>query len=157
MPRTRRWGPVILQTVRFWRRWDLCRTSDPTCEPYKGKYMSTKGHYLAVFTSNKASPKWRAWYAMTEAEQKAVQDVGIPALKQWDEDHAADIVYQGGPLGPTKRTSESGITDVVNELTVFVVVRAPSHQAAAELFENHPHFTIFPCDAVEVMPLLGGE
>ncbi|MGE6758447.1 hypothetical protein ACQKGO_10575 [Corallococcus interemptor] len=48
------------------------------------------------------------------------------------------------------------MTDVVNELTVFVVVRAPSHEAAAKLFENHPHMSIFPCDAVDVMPLLSG-
>ncbi|MDP3737386.1 MAG: hypothetical protein Q8R02_08345 [Hyphomonadaceae bacterium] len=118
--------------------------------------MSTKDHYLAVFTSNKSSPKWRAWYAMTDAERAAKDDVGIAALKAWDEAHAADIVYAGGPLGPTKRTSPDGVADVVNELTVFVVVRAPTHEAAAKLFEGHPHFTIFPCDAVEVMPLLGG-
>jgi len=43
-----------------------------------------------------------------------------------------------------------------NELTVFVVVRASSHEEAAKLFEGHPHFTIFPCDAVDVMPLLSG-
>lgn len=117
--------------------------------------MSTKGHYLAVFTSNKTSPKWRAWYAMTPEEQAATDAVGIPAVKAWDEAHRDVIVYQGGPLGPTKRVSEDGVTDVVNELTVFMVVRAESHEAAARLFEGHPHCTIFPCDAVEVMPLLG--
>jgi hypothetical protein len=47
------------------------------------------------------------------------------------------------------------VADVVNELTVFVVVRAASHEDAARLFEGHPHFTIFPCDGVDVMPLLG--
>ena len=47
------------------------------------------------------------------------------------------------------------MADVVNELTVFVVMRAASHAAAARLFEGHPHCTFFPCDAVEVMPLLG--
>ncbi len=118
--------------------------------------MSTKGHYLAVFTSNKTSPKWRAWYAMSEAEREATDKIGLAALKAWDEAHKDDIVYAGGPLGPTKRTSPDGIADVVNELTVFMVVRAPSHEAAAKLFENHPHFTIFPCDSVDVMPLLGG-
>jgi hypothetical protein len=35
------------------------------------------------------------------------------------------------------------------------MVRAPSHEAAAKMFEGHPHFTIFPCDCVEVMPLVG--
>jgi len=62
----------------------------------------------------------------------------------------------GGPLGATKRASETDVVDVVNELTVFVVVRAASHEAAARLFVGHPHITLFPCDAVDVMPLLGG-
>ena len=119
--------------------------------------MSTDGHYLAVFYSNKQSPKWRAWYAMTEEEKRAKDEVGLAALAAWDEAHKDVIVYAGGPLGPTKRVGNDGITDVVNELTVFVVVRAPSHEAAAKLFENHPHCTIFPCDTVDVMPLLGAR
>jgi hypothetical protein len=118
--------------------------------------MSTKDTYLAVFLSNKTSPSWRAWYAMSEEERRAKDVVGLAALKAWDEKHRDSIVYTGGPLGPTKRTSRNGIADVVNELTVFVVVRASSHEEAAKLFEGHPHMTIFPCDAVDVMPLLSG-
>jgi hypothetical protein len=117
--------------------------------------MTTTGHYLAVFTSNKTSPRWRTWYAMSEEERRARDAEGLAALKAWDEKHKDSIVYEGGPLGPTKRMSQDGVADVVNELTVFVVVRAASHEAAARLFEGHPHFTIFPCDAVDVMPLLG--
>jgi hypothetical protein len=113
------------------------------------------GHYLAVFTSNKTSPKWRAWYAKTEEEKRATDAKGLAAVMAWDEKHKDAIVYAGVPLGPTKRTSSAGVADVVNELTVFVVVRADSHEAAARLFEDHPHFTIFPCDGVDVMPLLG--
>lgn len=116
--------------------------------------MTIDGTYLAVFLSNKSSQRWQAWYAMTEDERSAKIEIGLAALRAWDEAHQADIVYSGGPLGPTKRTSADGIADVVNELTVFVVVRAPSHQDAAKLFEGHPHFTIFPCDSVDVMPLL---
>jgi hypothetical protein len=95
---------------------------------------------------------------MSEAEKRAKDEVGLAALAAWDEAHRDIIIYQGGPLGPTKRTSETGVAvDVVNELTVFVVVRAPSHEAAARLFEKHPHFTLFPCDGVDVMPLLGPD
>jgi len=117
--------------------------------------MNTDGHYLAVFYSDKTGPRWQAWYAMSEEEKRATDEKGLAALAAWDEAHKESIVYQGGPLGPTKRTSEDGIEDVVNQLTVFVVVRAPSHQAAAELFLDHPHCTIFPCHSVEIMPLLG--
>ena len=114
------------------------------------------GHYLAVFLSNKSSAKWRAWYAMSDDERRATDDAGLAALKAWDEKHKDSIVYEGGPLGPTKRVSDDGIADAVNEMTVFVVVRAASHEAAAKMFERHPHCTIFPCDCVEVMPLLTG-
>lgn len=117
--------------------------------------MGANDQYLAMFTSNKESPRWRAWYAMSEAEQRARDEEGLAALKAWDEAHRDVIVYAGGPLGPTKRTSAEGVADTVNELTVFLVVRAPSHAAAAALFTDHPHFTIFPCDGVDVMPLLG--
>jgi hypothetical protein len=119
--------------------------------------MADDDHYLAVFTSDKNGPRWRAWYAMTDEERRRTDEVGLAALAAWDAAHRDVIVYPGGPLGPTKRTTAEGVSDVVNQLTVFMVVRAPSHEAAAKLFEGHPHCTIFPCDGVEVMPLLGSK
>ncbi|RYE87407.1 MAG: hypothetical protein EOP19_04360 [Hyphomicrobiales bacterium] len=115
------------------------------------------GTYLAVFYSNKAGPKWQAWYGLSEEQQKARQAVGIPALEAWDEAHKDAIVYMGGPLGKTLQVTDTGTAKAVNELTAFVVVRAPSLEAAALMFEGHPHMSIFPCHAVDVMPLLGME
>jgi hypothetical protein len=70
------------------------------------------------------------------------------------QDHAALIVDTGGPLGKTKRTSKSGIEDISNNLACSVKLQAESQEAAARLFENHPHFSIFPGDGVEVMECL---
>ena len=113
--------------------------------------------YLAVFTSDKTGPQWRAWYGLSEAEKAEKQRIGIPAVLAWDEAHRDVIVHKGGPLGPTKRIGDDGqVTDMVNLLTVFMVVRADSFDAAARLFDNHPHMSIFVCDGVEVMPVLGG-
>ena len=42
--------------------------------------MTDQAHYLAVFTSDKTGPRWRAWYAMAEAEQRATDAVGIAAF-----------------------------------------------------------------------------
>lgn len=117
--------------------------------------MTSQGHYLAIFLSNKSSPSWQTWLAYSEEEKKARDEEGLAALAAWDEQHRDSIVYPGGGLGPTKRTTLGGIADIVNEMTVFMVVRAPSHEAAAKMFEGHPHMTIFPCDSVEVMPVLG--
>ena len=114
--------------------------------------------YLAVFTSDKTGPKWRAWRAMTEAEQQARAERGVAAVRAWEEAHRDAIVHVGGPLGPTRRIDDAGaVTDVVNLLTVFMVVKAASHEAAVRLFDDHPHMSIFVCDGVEVMPVLGDE
>ena len=46
------------------------------------------------------------------------------------------------------------VSDIKNGMTGYVIVRAESHADAAKLFENHPHFTIFPGDSVEIMECL---
>jgi hypothetical protein len=39
-------------------------------------------------------------------------------------------------------------------MTAWVAVDADSHEAAARMFEGHPHFTIFPGESIEVMECL---
>ncbi len=116
--------------------------------------MTTNDTYVAVFLGSKTSPRMKAWNALSDPERRAKEQEGISAWKYWAEMNQAKIAGMGGPLGKTKRVSQTGIEDVSNELSAFAVVRASSHEAAAKLFENHPHFTIFPGDAVEVMPIL---
>ncbi|HWW28352.1 MAG TPA: hypothetical protein VNZ85_20880 [Caulobacter sp.] len=81
-------------------------------------------------------------------------DKGIAAWGQWMADHASQVVVTGGPLGKTKKTGKDGVSDIRNKVTGYVVVQAESHEAAAKLFENHPHFAIFPGDSVEIMEQL---
>ena len=78
----------------------------------------------------------------------------MAAWKAWVEKHHGAIVGMGGPLGKTKKVTPGGIADVSNEMGAYTVVRADSHEAAAKLFENHPHFAIFPGESVEIMPVL---
>src|SRR5258707_1131403 len=122
--------------------------------PMGGISVSTHDSYLAVFLGSKASPRMTAWNALSDADRRAKEQEGIAAWKAWAGKHQAVIVGMGGPLGKTKTVSQRGIEDVSNEMSAFVVVRANSHEAAAALFENHPHFTIFPGEAVQVMPVL---
>ena len=114
--------------------------------------MSTNDTYLAVFLGTRANMD--AWKALPEAERKAKEQRGMAEWKGWMEQHRGAVLEIGGPLGKTKRISKSGVADARNDLGAFAVVRAPSHEAAAKMFEGHPHFTIFPGDAVEVMPIL---
>jgi hypothetical protein len=119
-----------------------------------GDSMSTNNTYLAVFLGSKTSPKFAAWTALPEAERRQKEQEGMHAWQAWMQQHASVIVAEGGPLGKTKRASLEGITDASNHLDAFTVVRAESHEAAAKLFEKHPHFAIFPGDRIEVMPIL---
>jgi hypothetical protein len=116
--------------------------------------MSANGTYLAIFLGSKNSPRMAEWMALPDAERKEREQKGIAAWKSWMEKHQAAVVGAGGPLGRTKRVSAGGIEDVTNEMGAFTVVRAQSHEAAAKLFENHPHLGIFPGEAVEIMPVL---
>ena len=97
--------------------------------------MSTNNTYLAVFLGGKASPRRVAW-------------------KAWVENHNGAIVGMGGPLGKTKKVTQRGIEDTSNDMGAFIIVLADSHEAAAKLFEQHPHFSVFPGERVEIMPVL---
>ncbi len=79
---------------------------------------------------------------------------GMAAWGKWMSDHAKSIVDTGGPLGKTLKISKSGIAATSNGLTGYVIVEAASQEEAARMFENHPHFAIFPGDSVDVMQVM---
>jgi hypothetical protein len=107
-----------------------------------------------VFLGSKSSPRRADWDALPEGDRRAKEREGIAAWKAWVEKHHTAIVAMGGPLGKTKNVTQRGTDDTSNNMSAFTVVRADSHDAAAKLFEEHPHFTIFPGDSVEIMPVL---
>jgi hypothetical protein len=116
--------------------------------------MSTNDTYLAVFVGSATSPRRAAWDALPEGERRAREREGVAAWHAWVAKHRSEIVAMGGPLGKTKKIAQNGISDISNQMGAFTVVRADSHEAAAKLFEQHPHFSIFPGDSVEVMPVM---
>ena len=116
--------------------------------------MSEPKTFLAVFTGSQTSGKFAAWSALPEAERKKREQQGMAAWNAWVQTHQGAIVEMGGPLGKTKQIASGGISDIRNALSAFTVVRAESHEAAAAMFKEHPHFAIFPGESVEVMPIL---
>lgn len=110
--------------------------------------------FLALFTGGHASPQMAAWLALPEAERQQKMQEGIAAWKDWAQANQASIVEMGGPLGKTKKISKAGIEDISNLMGGYTLVSAASHEEAAALFKNHPHFTVFPGAGVEVMPVL---
>jgi transcription antitermination factor NusG len=110
--------------------------------------------FMAVYTGSIEARRNSGWDALDESTRKEREASGLQAWMDWGAKHAAAIVDQGGPLGKTKRASRAGIADTRNSITGYVIVQAESHDAAVRMFENHPHFTTFPGDSVEVMDMI---
>jgi hypothetical protein len=108
--------------------------------------------FLAIYLGT--AEGFEKYKAMDEAMRKANDMSGMAAWGKWVTDHKGDIVDMGSPLGKTKHIDKNGITDVRNDLGAWTVVQAESADAAAKMFENHPHFMIFPGESVEVMEML---
>jgi hypothetical protein len=109
-------------------------------------------NYLAIFTGSPAA--LASWESLPEAERKKRETQGMAAWHKWATDNAASIVEMGGPLSRTKLISKAGISDIRNAMAAFTVVKADSQDAAARLFLDHPHFTLFPGEGIEVMEIL---
>jgi hypothetical protein len=109
-------------------------------------------NYLAVFLGKPEAMD--AWKALPEAERRDREKRGIEAWHKWVADNKGAVTEMGSPLGKTKRVDKNGVSDTRNELGAWIVVKANTQDEAAKLFLNHPHFTIFPGDRVEVMECL---
>lgn len=110
--------------------------------------------FMAIFTATEASRARSNWGALSESEVAQKRAAGVAAWNCWAERNNAAIVDPGSPSGKTKRVDRAGLSEGANTITAYTIVRAETHEAAARLFENHPHFTIFPGEAVEIMPCL---
>lgn len=106
-------------------------------------------------------PKFLALYTGTataaekaQAAGRIDEAAGMAAWGEWMARNASAIVDAGGPLGRTRAVGPDGVSDTTNTAAAYVIVEADSHEAAAELFRGHAHFTHFPGEGVEVMPIL---
>ncbi len=106
--------------------------------------------FLAVYTMPPdAVARFRR---LPKAEQDAIDARGLKQWTEWQTRNAVAIVDAGGMVGRTTRVTKDGIAPATNPFCGYLIVEAESAEAAARLFENHPHFSIFPGDGVDVMP-----
>jgi hypothetical protein len=110
--------------------------------------------FMAIYIGI-ATPAQKAALSQSDPTQLAdMQARGMAAWGVWAARNAAQIVDHGAPLGKTKRASKAGISDTTNQMTAYAIVQAESHDEAARLFQDHPHFAVFPGEAVEIMEIL---
>lgn len=72
--------------------------------------------------------------------------------KRWMSSHAKMFVDRGAGVGKTRRVTAQGAADERNDIMLYAVVEADSHDAATRQFEGHPHLQI-PQSSIEVMEI----
>jgi len=110
--------------------------------------------FVAVYTMKPEDIA--AFRARPKSEQEAIDKVGLKAWEEWSERNAAAIVATDVMVGKTRRVTKSGIAEAQNQIAGFLIVEAADIAAAAALFQDHPHITVFPGDGIDVMPDVTG-
>ena len=110
--------------------------------------------FVAVYTMKPEDIA--AFRARPKSEQAAIDKVGLKVWEEWGKRNAAAIVATDVMVGKTRRVTKSGIADAQNQIAGFLIVEAADIAAAAGLFQDHPHITVFPGDGIDVMPVVTG-
>ncbi len=110
--------------------------------------------FLALYMGTLDSSAQQAWEQLSEAEKADRSNRAMAAWGEWVERHHDSILDMGTPLGKTLLASNSGIGSTKNAIAAYIIVEAATHEDAAKMFENHPHFAIFPGTGVEILECL---
>jgi hypothetical protein len=90
------------------------------------------------------------WMKLDEATQKEQMQQMETDWNAWLSRNAS-FIKKTRSAGATKRVTGSGIADARNDIMMYSIVEAPTHDEAAALFKDHPHLTI-PEGSIDVMP-----
>jgi hypothetical protein len=111
--------------------------------------------YLVLFTCSENGEKHQEWLRLSAESQQDRASMGAAATDQWMARYGDRISPHGGSLGTkTVRVDPTGIHEVPSKMGKYIVAEASSHIEAAKMFIDHPHFTFFPGDGVEILEII---
>jgi lipopolysaccharide export system protein LptC len=89
------------------------------------------------------------WGKTDEVTRKAAEVKMKDEWDRWMGEHAKLLTLTEAG-GKTKAVTANGIADTRNDIMLYSIVHAESHEAAAKAFAKHPHLTI-PKSSIQVM------
>lgn len=90
------------------------------------------------------------WMQKDEAERKEAEEKMKADWNVWMQNHGSAVTETAG-AGKTKRITLEGAADTANDIMMYSMVEAESSEAAAQMFEGHPHLNI-PQSSIDIMP-----
>jgi hypothetical protein len=115
--------------------------------------LSTKKFLVLYLAPPSVIDDW----AKTDPEKRKVAEEKMRSeWAKWMEAHAKMLISTDAG-GKTKRITSGGVSDARNDIMLYSIVEASSHDETAKLFENHPHLQI-PQSSIEIMEIrsMGG-
>ncbi len=98
------------------------------------------------------------WKKKPDAERKPAEEKMMKDWQAWMGSHSKLFSDPGAGVGKTKRVTSGGVADARNDIMLYAIAEAESHEAAANAFRDHPHLGI-PQASIEIMeinPMHGG-
>jgi hypothetical protein len=92
------------------------------------------------------------WKKTEPEKRKTAEEKMQGDWRKWMTDHAKALADKGAGVGKTKRVTSQGSSDAKNDIMLYSIVQAESHEAAAKMFEGHPHLGI-PKSSIEIMEI----
>jgi hypothetical protein len=89
------------------------------------------------------------WAKTDPAVRKAAEEKMQGDWQRWMSEHAKMITSMEA-AGKTKAVTSAGVADIKNDIMLYSIVEADSHESAARAFAHHPHLTI-PHSSIQVM------
>jgi hypothetical protein len=89
------------------------------------------------------------WAKTDPATRKAAEEKMRGEWQRWMAEHAKMISVTEA-AGKTKAITSVGVGDTRNDIMLYSIVEAESHDVAAQAFASHPHLGI-PQSSIQVM------
>jgi hypothetical protein len=89
------------------------------------------------------------WAKTDPATRKVAEEKMRGDWMRWMGEHAKMISLTEA-AGKTKLVSSGSVSETRNDIMLYSVVEAETHEAAAQAFANHPHLGI-PQSSIQVM------
>ena len=91
------------------------------------------------------------WKKTDPEKRKAAEEKMRDDWMKWMSKKNANIfVDKGAGVGKTRRVTRQGSGAGRNDIMLYAIVQADSHEAASKLFEDHPHLGILSA-SIEIM------
>lgn len=89
------------------------------------------------------------WMKTPQVEREAADKKMREDWDIWMSNHGS-MIKETHAGGKTKRVNAGGVSDARNDIMLYSIIEAESHDVAAQAFVGHPHLTI-PEASIEIM------